>query len=243
MLPPRVNANITYGRQNFKVYKLILLPAAWELVPQPSQGGWRDGRRWWGRRGGWRRRRGWWGRGWRWWSSCLKPQLAFRPAALNWHKVDCRALLIIVGCWMAMIILMETMSVLNQNILFDWEGTWPIFGTEYLSRSLSTVLSGNCWLKEYSASWMKVSVTFDLNTITRSLSFYLTTLWSLNKGEWYLNKFGWYFNKGVWYLNKSEGGNGRKVGQVGVVKRSCIEIKCYEMCFFLWISSNDMTLA
>jgi len=36
--------------------------------------------------------------------------------------------------------------------------SWPIFGREYLSRSLCSVLPGNCWLNEYSASLTKVKV-------------------------------------------------------------------------------------
>lgn len=35
---------------------------------------------------------------------------------------------------------------------------WPIFGREYLRRSLCSVLPGNCWLNEYSASLTKVKV-------------------------------------------------------------------------------------
>lgn len=34
----------------------------------------------------------------------------------------------------------------------------PIFDTEYLRRSLSSLLPGNCWLNEYSASLTKVKV-------------------------------------------------------------------------------------
>merc|ERR1719180_210990 len=34
----------------------------------------------------------------------------------------------------------------------------PILGTEYLRRSDSNVLPGNCWLREYSASLTKVKV-------------------------------------------------------------------------------------
>jgi len=36
--------------------------------------------------------------------------------------------------------------------------SWPIFGREYLRRSLCSVLPGNCWLNEYSASLTKVKV-------------------------------------------------------------------------------------
>jgi len=36
--------------------------------------------------------------------------------------------------------------------------SWPLLGTEYLRRSESNVLPGNCWLREYSASLTKVKV-------------------------------------------------------------------------------------
>jgi len=36
--------------------------------------------------------------------------------------------------------------------------SWPILDTEYLSRSDSNFLPGNCWLREYSASLTKVKV-------------------------------------------------------------------------------------
>jgi len=36
--------------------------------------------------------------------------------------------------------------------------SWPVLGTEYLSRSFFNGVPGNCWLSEYSASFTKVNV-------------------------------------------------------------------------------------